>query len=125
MKIVAYYNTARHHKKEKKIIDKQFIFKYSNLLSEEHRKDILKKNIYKCDSFIKRIQSYKTTNTLLTRTRTEKSQRKPIVHSNTTLKNDQVIPPPAGGGRGAPGGGRGCGRGAYQGGRGGGTGQGK
>ena len=61
----------------------------------------------------------------MTRTRTEKSQRKPIVHSNTTLKNDQVIPPPAGGGRGAPGGGRGGGRGAYKGGRSGGTGQGK
>ena len=81
------------------MIDKQFIFKYSNLLSEEHRKDILKKNIYKCDAFIKRIQSYKTTNTLLTRTRTEKSQRKPIVHLSTTSKNDQVVPPKIGGGR--------------------------
>ena len=62
---MTYYNTAKHHGKEKEMIGKQFIFKYSNLLSEEHRKDILKKNVYKCGPFIKKIQSYKSTNSLL------------------------------------------------------------
>ena len=48
LKILAFYNTARHHEKHCQMINTQFIFKFSNLLSKEHRKEILEKRIFNC-----------------------------------------------------------------------------
>ena len=41
LKILTFYNTAKHHQKHRQMINTQFIFKFSNLLSREHRKEIL------------------------------------------------------------------------------------
>ena len=43
VKVLAFYNIGRHHKKHRELISRHFIYKYVNLLSGEHKREILKK----------------------------------------------------------------------------------
>ena len=42
VKVLGFYNIARHHKKHQELISRHFIYKYVNILSGEHKREILK-----------------------------------------------------------------------------------
>ena len=76
VKILIFYNIAKHHETHRKLINRQYIYKYINLLSREHKKEILKKKIFSCKGFIKTIKEYQATNILYTRTEHESAKKK-------------------------------------------------
>ena len=100
VKVLAFYNIAKHHKKHRELINRHFIYKYVNLLSGEHKREILKKKIISCKGFIKAIKEYQATNILFTRTEREFAKKR---HEGIQLSA-------AGGCFGSHG--RGCGRGS-------------
>ena len=107
VKVLGFYNIARHHKKHRELISRHFIYKYVYLLSGEHKREILKKKIYSCNGFIKKIKEYQTTNILVIRTEREAARKKRENYQQSA----------AGGGLGYNGRGRGRGNGSTRGGR--------
>ena len=76
VKVLGFYNIARHHKKHRELISRHFIYKYVNLLSGEHKREILRKKIFTCKGFVKKIKEYQATNILFIKTECEAARKK-------------------------------------------------
>ena len=79
VKVLAFYNIARHHKKHRELISRHFIYKYVNLLSGEHKREILKKKIFSCKGFIKTIKEYQAINTLYSRIARDSATKRSVL----------------------------------------------